>query len=86
MTRKRPRKPKNSRQTKQLADQVAERWGQVCWLCHKPIVGQVSPDHVVPVAFGGSDDLDNLRPSHLRCNIRRGTKRPPLPLITTTQW
>lgn len=49
-----------------------------CHLCGDPITvystgrWRFSWDHVVPRAAGGSDDLWNLQPAHLGCNIRRG--------------
>jgi len=51
------------------------------WLCH--ICGELidsiaenrldrpSLDHVIPIAAGGTHTLDNVRASHLRCNIRK---------------
>nr|WP_273661551.1 HNH endonuclease signature motif containing protein [Corynebacterium heidelbergense] len=33
--------------------------------------GADSPDHVIPRAHGGTDDLANLRPAHRRCNSAR---------------
>lgn len=32
------------------------------------------PDHIMPVAYGGTDDLDNLRICCRQCNQRRGSK------------
>lgn len=86
MNRSRNRPKRNSKQTAARAAEVAATYGTTCWLCHKPIIGQVSPDHVIPVAHGGADDISNLRPAHLICNVRRGAKRAPLPLVTTTRW
>ena len=43
-----------------------------------------SVDHAVPRSLGGSDSIDNLRPMHLVCNIRRGNR--PLPLRTSRDW
>jgi 5-methylcytosine-specific restriction endonuclease McrA len=31
-------------------------------------------DHVVPIALGGSDTLDNVRPAHAFCNLSKGAK------------
>lgn len=44
----------------------------VCHLCGKP--GADTADHVVPYAYGGTDDVSNLRPAHKRCNSKRGKK------------
>jgi 5-methylcytosine-specific restriction endonuclease McrA len=31
-------------------------------------------DHVIPIALGGSDTLDNVRPAHAFCNLSKGAK------------
>ncbi|MBP2211096.1 hypothetical protein JOJ87_001440 [Rhodococcus ruber] len=49
-----------------------------CWICGETIDPSLpyphpmsgSADHVQPVSLGG-DNLGELRPSHLRCNLRR---------------
>ena len=69
-------------------EQVIERWGTDCHVCLQPINwnapaspakgpgweagGQI--DHVVPISRGGEDKLDNLKPIHALCNLRKGTK------------
>lgn len=78
------------RKVSRLRRQVLATYGNRCWLCHDPIdlrlrhphPGSLTPDHVVPRSLGGSDDLDNLRPAHRRCNLSRGNGparrlRPP---------
>lgn len=32
-------------------------------------------DHLVPISQGGSDTLDNIRPSHGLCNVKKGSKQ-----------
>ena len=67
-------------------------YGDVCWLCGR--AGADSVDHVIPLSWGGSDDLVNLRPAHLRCNQRRGNatrhaRREPVDHgdnTTTREW
>lgn len=56
---------------------VLDRDGWVCHLCGKRIASAADAhvDHVVPVAAGGSSDLNNLRAAHARCNLRRGARR-----------
>lgn len=54
--------------------QVLEVYGSACWLCGQPIDGLPSADHVIPRSRGGSDDIENLRPCHTRCNARRGNR------------
>ena len=67
---------------------VIDTYGRVCWLCHQPIDGTVSVDHVLPRSKGGTDDIENLRPAHLRCNLRRGNRAPRItrPLRPSTDW
>lgn len=50
---------------------VLATYGDDC--CHCGRRGARSVEHVRPRAFGGTDEIGNLRPAHLRCNIRRGT-------------
>lgn len=60
----------------------AKRNGEPCWLCSRPIDWTApantphafEADHAISHADGGSDRLDNLRPSHHLCNRRRGRK------------
>ena len=80
------RRKRSGKANARLADLVAQTYGTTCWLCHQPIVGRVSIDHVTPVSQGGSDDITNLRPAHLKCNVRRGNRRAPTPLLTSTRW
>jgi 5-methylcytosine-specific restriction endonuclease McrA len=42
----------------------------ICWLCGQ--AGADSADHVIPRAYGGTNEDDNLRAAHVRCNSRRG--------------
>lgn len=42
----------------------------VCHICGKP--GADSRDHVIPLAAGGSNTPDNIRPAHLACNSKKG--------------
>lgn len=49
------------------------RYGSVCWLCGLP--GANSADHIIPISLGGAVyDLDNLGPSHRKCNYARGNR------------
>lgn len=53
-----------------------------CHLCGEPIdYESIYPhpdsfvvDHIIPLAQGGSDTLDNKAPSHSRCNSIKGDK------------
>lgn len=54
-----------------------DRWR--CGICRKPVDRALrhpdlmcaSLDHIVPVSEGGTNDLWNLRLTHLRCNLSR---------------
>lgn len=47
----------------------------ICHLCEGPYADTI--DHVVPVALGGSDHPDNLRPAHTSCNSSKGARSYP---------
>jgi len=42
-----------------------------CHRCGRPAE---SVDHIIPVALGGTDELDNLRPACVSCNSRDGAR------------
>lgn len=58
---------------------IYQRDGGICHLCHMPVPPEYDPDgdpsptvdHLVPVAYGGSDDMGNLRLAHRLCNQKR---------------
>lgn len=50
------------------------KYGKVCHLCRKPIDGDLTWDHVKPLARGGTHTEDNLKPAHRRCNSRKGAR------------
>jgi hypothetical protein len=66
-----------------LRHEVVARDGLTCAICGVVIAENrkwphplsLSIDHVVPVSLGGTDDADNLRPTHLHCNLGRGNER-----------
>lgn len=47
----------------------------MCHICGQG--GADAIDHIVPVAWGGSDDISNLAPAHTSCNSARGDAAPP---------
>ena len=68
--------------------QVLDIYGITCHLCSEEIDLQANRkagaegwerglhiDHVIPIAVGGSDTLDNVKPSHALCNLSKGTKQ-----------
>ena len=46
----------------------------VCHICGQGAADAI--DHIVPVAWGGSDDPSNLAPAHTSCNSAKGDARP----------
>ncbi|MEU6267685.1 HNH endonuclease [Saccharopolyspora shandongensis] len=56
--------------------------GLPCAICGRPINYDLPPnhrqsftaDHVVPMALGGTNTIDNVRPAHRSCNSRRGKR------------
>jgi 5-methylcytosine-specific restriction endonuclease McrA len=62
---------------------IAYIYNYTCWICGQLIdlsldynhKSALTLDHVIPLARGGTDDLDNLRPAHRACNSKRGAGR-----------
>ena len=68
-------------------EQVLKKYGTDCFICKAPI-DLLAPrttkakgwetglhlDHWIPLSKGGPDTLDNIRPTHGLCNIRKGDK------------
>lgn len=52
-----------------------------CILCGKPItsVKELSQEHILPLARGGSNEDHNLYPSHKSCNNEKGS-------MTLSEW
>ena len=80
---RRARKSDNGRSDYTVED-VILTYGSDCYLCGEAINMSVSGkagrpgwrtglhiDHAIPVNRGGPDSLDNVRPSHGLCNLRR---------------
>ena len=67
--------------------EILELYGSLCHICGIGVDLEASRkigkenwelglhfDHVIPIAKGGADTLENVRPAHALCNIRKGTK------------
>lgn len=52
---------------------IAEN-GKICAICGKPIEDDedITVDHILPRALGGSTTYDNLQLAHRLCNLRKG--------------
>ena len=55
---------------------ILERDGMVCHICGGKIRNRrdLDFDHVVPLSKGGPHSEENVRPSHRRCNRRKGSR------------
>lgn len=54
---------------------VAERDNWMCYLCEEMVRRtDKSFDHVIPLVHGGTHTYDNIKLTHLVCNIQKGTK------------
>lgn len=73
--------------SKYTLQQVIDVYGLNCYICNKRIdikaqrqVGKdgweygLHLDHYVPLSKGGADNLENVRPTHGLCNIKKGAK------------
>lgn len=58
---------------------ILDEHGMACHLCLLPIADfdDLHFDHVIPLARGGAHAADNIRPSHKRCNLRKGARLLP---------
>jgi 5-methylcytosine-specific restriction endonuclease McrA len=65
---------------------LIQTYGVLCHLCFKPIdfsaprqcgvegwEMSLHIDHYIPLSKGGEDEVDNVRPSHAKCNVTRKT-------------
>jgi len=55
-------------------EQVMREARGLCHICGG--IGADAIDHIVPVAWGGSDDPRNLAPAHTSCNSRKRDAKP----------
>jgi len=86
--RRREAKRRGNEMEKYRESDVLDKYGRICHLCKKEIdlnasrrsgIGEnwemgLNIDHVFPISLGGSDTIDNVRPSHVICNLRKGSR------------
>lgn len=69
---------------KRLRPAILARDGWTCYLCATPIAPalrfphplSLTIDHVIPLSAGGTNEIENLRPAHLSCNVRKSDDLP----------
>ncbi len=49
---------------------LAERDGDKCFYCHKPLGDDITVEHLLSRNCGGSNHINNLALSHQACNLR----------------
>lgn len=55
---------------------IGDRDNWTCHICQKHIARQdITRDHLIPVAEGGSNEASNIRAAHRLCNSKRGAGR-----------
>lgn len=59
---------------------VIKRDGMKCYLCRRRVARKdLSFDHVVPLSKGGTHTPENVRVTHLKCNLKKNTHLVLLP-------
>lgn len=62
-----------SRQSRQRRNRIAalvERDGDACFFCGQPLGDDITIEHLVPIAHGGTNHQSNLALAHEACNQR----------------
>lgn len=54
-------------------ERLCARTGGRCAYCGQP-TKQLSPDHIQPLAHGGTNDFSNIAPVCMPCQLRKGSK------------
>ena len=92
---------RNRRVTRPVRDRnrrILAKGEPPCHLCGEPIdytapryhPDSFEADHITPIAKGGLDTLENLLPSHRRCNRAKSdklpTEKPGVIFATDREW
>jgi 5-methylcytosine-specific restriction endonuclease McrA len=80
---------KGAKQEPYTYKEVLDKYGQRCHLCKQAIdlkaprqcgvegwENGLHVDHIIPLSKGGDDTLENVRPSHGYCNIKKNATMP----------
>lgn len=52
---------------------LVNKYDNKCLCCGRDDV-KLTMDHIVPLSMGGSNDIDNIQPLCLSCNVKKGVK------------
>jgi 5-methylcytosine-specific restriction endonuclease McrA len=53
-----------------IVDFLIKRDGLICGMCRESLEGsEFHIDHIIPVALGGKDIMENVRLTHPKCNL-----------------
>lgn len=57
-------------------NKILARDGRICHICKKDILlfDKLHFDHVIPLVKGGAHSMENIKPSHAKCNMSKGMK------------
>ena len=66
---RRQNREQNGAFTKEEWEELCERYGNICLRCGKD--GQLTVDHVISLAMGGTNDIGNIQPLCLSCNSQK---------------
>lgn len=84
--RRRSRRNRRARETNTISDLTEKQWKNIlkmfdhkCAYCGKPF-NKLEQDHIIPVLNGGDTTLHNVVPSCRRCNLKKSTKPPSVPV------
>lgn len=55
--------------TKQEWKELCDQYGNKCLACGQQ--AKLSPDHVIPISKGGTNDISNIQPLCLKCNLSK---------------
>jgi len=58
--------------------QLINKYGNLCCVCNIPFnnMKDITIDHWIPLSKGGTDDIDNLRLAHRKCNTLKADILP----------
>lgn len=68
---------KGRRTDRSTVSALLDRDGDLCLFCGLPLGGDITVEHLVPVAHGGPNHISNLFLSHAACNHEAGHLSAP---------